>query len=139
LFFEMLFRRTPFFAVDRARMNDKILNRPVVVPQRGDGSEVCSMIYGLLEKDPHERFGFEDIMKHPLMADVNFDDVAQKKVAVEEIRANSKGRGVAARGAQSAERLSFQSGDSTIGQTRSAGAFRSSMIARSHRENVKLL
>ena len=34
----------------------------------------------LLEKDPAYRFGFEDIVKHPLMSDINFDDVLHKRV-----------------------------------------------------------
>jgi hypothetical protein len=120
-------------------MNDKILHRPVVVPQRGNASEVSSMIYGLLEKDPFERFGFEDIQKHPLMADVDFEAVAQKKVVPGDVPREYKTHVGIAKSAKSAERVSFQSGDSTIGQMHSTGALRSSMMARSHASHVKLI
>ena len=85
LFFEMLFRRTPFFAPKVERMYDKIVNKPAVVPDCAGNVHVATFINGLLEKDPAYRFGFEDIVKHPLMSDVNFDDVLHKRVPMDYI------------------------------------------------------
>jgi serine/threonine protein kinase len=83
LFFEMLFGRTPFYAADRARMADKIMNRNVILPDVEGGTQVASVIRGLLEKDPGRRFGFEDIAKSDLFADIDFDEVLAKKVRPE--------------------------------------------------------
>jgi serine/threonine protein kinase len=115
LFFEMLFRRTPFYAVDRERMKDKILHRPVVVPGRGGDGNVSSLISGLLEKDPKFRFGYEDIVSHALMEDLDFFTLGEKKEKMayipeefdpEKLRGKKDARG---------KRSSFQSGEATIG------------------------
>jgi serine/threonine protein kinase len=114
LAFEMLFSRTPFYAVDRARMNEKISKRPVVIPQGADRN-VRNLICGLLDKDPKYRFGFAEIEKHPLFEDVDFMEVLEKKVesgmkgmkvGEENRRRKLKGFG--------ANRESFQTGDGTI-------------------------
>jgi serine/threonine protein kinase len=42
LFFEMLFRRTPFHAADPARMKEKIRNGQVYVPEVEGDSNVAS-------------------------------------------------------------------------------------------------
>jgi serine/threonine protein kinase len=136
LFYEMLFRRTPFFAVDRARQNDKIRNRGVVVPQRNFPSDVTGMIYGLLEKDPKYRFGFDDLAKHPLMADMDFSDVYNKAVVPRYIPPEFKLEG---RKRSSAHRESFQSGDGKVGQARSYSAWRASMILLCEHMHVKSL
>lgn len=80
LFFEMLFRRTPFFAPNVSRMYDKIMNKAAVVPDVAGNVHVATFLNGLLEKDPAFRFGFEEIVKHPLMSDINFEDVLLGRV-----------------------------------------------------------
>jgi serine/threonine protein kinase len=80
LFFELLFGRTPFFAINRDRMREKIVNRPVIVPDHSGSSEVPSLIYGLLEKDPKMRFGFEDIVRHPFFFDIDFKELLEKRI-----------------------------------------------------------
>jgi serine/threonine protein kinase len=83
LFFEMVFGRTPFYAADRARMADKIMNRNVIVPDVEGGTEVARLVHGLLQKDPARRFGFEELVKSDLFADMDFDEVLAKKVRPE--------------------------------------------------------
>jgi serine/threonine protein kinase len=80
LFFELVFGRTPFCATNRDRMREKILNRQVIVPDHNGSSEVAPLLYGLLEKDPKRRFGIEEIVKHPLFADIQFEEVLEKKI-----------------------------------------------------------
>lgn len=85
LFFEMLFKRTPFFAPSMERMYDKIMKRKACVPDIQGNMDVVTFINGLLEKDPAYRFGYEDIVNHPLMADIDFDAVYEKKIEPEYI------------------------------------------------------
>jgi serine/threonine protein kinase len=80
LFFELLFGRTPFYAMDRDRMREKILNRAVIVPDHSGSGDVASLMYGLLEKDPDARFGFDEVAGHALFEDVDFDQLLEKKV-----------------------------------------------------------
>lgn len=80
LFFEMLFKRTPFFAPNMEKMYEKIINRSAYVPDIDGNLDVPTFINGLLEKDPAYRFGFDDIVKHPLMSDVDFDAILRKEV-----------------------------------------------------------
>jgi serine/threonine protein kinase len=79
LLFEMLFKRTPFYAPDVERIRHKILNRRLCVPDYGN-SNVTSLLYGLLEKDPARRFGFKKIRDHPLFEDIRFEEVLEKKI-----------------------------------------------------------
>jgi serine/threonine protein kinase len=83
LFFELLFGRTPFYAANRERMREKILNREVIVPDHNRSAEVAHLLYGLLEKDPKVRFGFDEIVRHPLFDDVRFEEVLEKKIKPE--------------------------------------------------------
>jgi serine/threonine protein kinase len=140
LIYEMLFRRTPFYAVDRTRMNERILNRPVVLPQRGIGTEVSSLIYGLLEKDPHYRFGFEDIVKDPLMADLDFSDVAERKITPlyfpKEFISGSLSLYAKKLGSHGD---SFQIGDGLVKQPESVSLARASMVVPVHSTHIKSL
>jgi serine/threonine protein kinase len=79
LFFELLFKRTPFYAPDPDRMKDKILNRTLCVPDCGN-SDVASLLYGLLDKNPEKRFGFDKLVNHPLFKDISFDELMELKV-----------------------------------------------------------
>jgi serine/threonine protein kinase len=139
LFYEMLFRRTPFYAVDRARMNDKILNRCVVVPQRGKSREIVSFIFGLLDKDPRYRFGFEEVVKHQLMEDVNFSEVYNGEVAPEYLPAEFRTEGLKRPRSLDAKRESFQGGDGKVGQARSRGSLRASFLSYGQYKHVKSL
>jgi serine/threonine protein kinase len=81
LFFELLFGRPPFVAADFDRLKEKILTRDVIVPDIGEeGWVIASLIQGLLEKDPKRRFGFEDLVKHPFFADMDFSKVLEKQI-----------------------------------------------------------
>jgi serine/threonine protein kinase len=139
LFYEMLFRRTPFYAVDRARMNDKIVNRSVVVPQRGKSPEMVSFIFGLLDKDPRYRFGFEEVVKHQMMEDVNFSEIYDGKVAPEFKPVEYRPEAVNKAKSLGAKRESFQGGDGKVGQARSRGSLRASFISYCQFKHIKSL
>lgn len=79
LFFELLFKRTPFYAPDAHRMKDKILKRTLCVPDCRD-PHVASLLYGLLDKNPEKRFGFDELVHHPLFEDVSFEALAEMKI-----------------------------------------------------------
>jgi serine/threonine protein kinase len=80
VFFEMLFGRTPFFAVDRVRMRDKIVGCPVIIPDHSGGAAVGAVLSGLLEKDPTLRYGFAELRNSALFGDVDFDAVFEKRI-----------------------------------------------------------
>jgi serine/threonine protein kinase len=128
LFYEMLFQRTPFAAVDRARQEDKILRRPVVLPQRAYSKDVSALIYGLLEKNPKYRFGLEEIVKDPIMDDTSFSDVYDQTIVPKYIPQTFDPDAVVKRKTGSMHRESFQGGDGKVGQARSYSAWRASMI-----------
>jgi serine/threonine protein kinase len=139
LFYEMLFQRTPFAAVDRARQNDKILHRPVVIPQRAYSNDVRAMIYGLLHKNPKYRYGYEEIVKDSLMDDMSFSEVYEKVIVPRWIPEAFDLAGPDKRKSGSTHRESFQSGDGKVGQARSYSAWRASMILLYEHAHVKSL
>jgi protein kinase A len=137
LFYELLFGRTPFFSVDRSRQKAKILKRGVVFPERGHPREVCSLIVGLLAKDRHYRFGFEDVVKHCLMSDVNFEAVSAKLIVPEYVPGEFEGNFESVDNICSFERESFQSGDGQVGESKSCGSWRCSEVLFSDEKDVK--
>ncbi|OHS93294.1 AGC family protein kinase [Tritrichomonas foetus] len=79
LLYEMMFKRTPFYAVDKERMFQKIVSRNIAIPSRADNN-LANLLNGLLQKDPKKRYRFKDIKNHPFFEGLNFDDVEQKKI-----------------------------------------------------------
>ena len=80
LLYEMLFKRTPFYAVDTERMYQKIVSKDFIVPDSRGNDDVVSLLNGLLQKDPKKRFRFRDIKAHPFFMGLDFNDVEQKKI-----------------------------------------------------------
>lgn len=78
-FYEMLFKRTPFSSITQFKLYQKILNKNPVIPDYPN-TDVVSLIIGLLQKDPKKRYHFQDIIHHPLFADINFDELLEKKI-----------------------------------------------------------
>ncbi|OHT14848.1 RAC family serine/threonine-protein kinase like protein [Tritrichomonas foetus] len=78
LVFEMFFKRTPFFAINPARILQKITLGRYVVPNHPN-MYVNSFIDGLLQQDPARRFGFNEVKNHPFMEGIDFNKVLNKE------------------------------------------------------------
>jgi serine/threonine protein kinase len=86
--YEMVYGRTPFASQSRAQLFKRIINCDVPFPVGGEPA--CqSLIEGLLEKDPANRFGFEQVRKHEFFAGLDFADVLDRKIKPMFIPANS--------------------------------------------------
>ena len=77
--YEMLFGYTPF-ANENKRVLMMMISTCRVTFPRNAQPDAVSLLSGLLNKDPKERFGMEQIRNHPFFGGLNFDDVLQKKV-----------------------------------------------------------
>ena len=74
LIYEMLFQTTPFYHNNTSRMFTRILTEPVLFPPGAD-PDVCSLIVGLLQKKERRRFTYDDIVKHPFFAKLDWNKV----------------------------------------------------------------
>ena len=86
LIYELLFQRTPFGVIDpksgqtnQARTIDKIVKKKFMLPCCKDQG-LCELIYGLLEKDPKKRFGFDEVKNIQFMKLLDFDMVLKKEI-----------------------------------------------------------
>lgn len=87
LAYELLFNRTPFAAIDpstgkqnQKRTAEKIINKKLLLPNCGD-QNLGNLIYGLLEKDPKKRFGFDDVKNNEFMKALDFNMVLKKEIS----------------------------------------------------------
>ena len=78
LIYEMLFKTTPFYSLNISKIYQKIQKSAVIFPGSVD-KNVVSLIKGLLEKDPKKRFGFEEVMSHPLLSCYEIDKLLKKE------------------------------------------------------------
>ena len=89
LIYEMLIGVTPFFNKSRGALLKKIAAGNVVFPDRAKykisySDEIVDLIRKLLDKDRSTRLGStndsEEILAHPLFADINLEELLQRKV-----------------------------------------------------------
>ena len=78
LAYEMVLQRTPFFDVSQSKMLDKIVNSDVLFPP-GFDEGLHNLISVLLNKNPKNRARYQDVTMHPFFADINWDDVYNRK------------------------------------------------------------
>lgn len=82
LVYEMLGGMTPFSSEDPDNQNEtyqNILNQdPEFMPSMP--SDACDFIEQCLKKDPSQRITDDQIQSHPWFADINWDDLLNKKV-----------------------------------------------------------
>ena len=96
LIYEMLYGCTPFFNLDKDRMNELIINASVSFQkyfnsedENGEkiieykvSEDAKNLINKLLEKDPGKRLGregLEEIKKEPFFSSIDFDSIKNKK------------------------------------------------------------
>jgi len=90
LTFELLVGKTPFYNENKEKMFQQIrIGRPKFPPSIEPNA--ISLISGLLEKDPEERYGFESLLSHPFFDGLNFDDVLHRRVLPEFIPDSTHG------------------------------------------------
>ncbi|CAH1791625.1 unnamed protein product [Owenia fusiformis] len=82
--YEMMCGRLPFYNRDHEVLFELILLEDIRFP-RTISTEACSLLGGLLIKDPKRRLGggeadVEDIKRHPFFASVNWQDLLDKKI-----------------------------------------------------------
>ncbi|OUM51964.1 hypothetical protein BVG19_g1110 [[Candida] boidinii] len=80
LLYEMLTSLPPFYDEDVNIMYKKILHDPLVFPNYLD-SKTCSLIKGLLNRDPRKRLGYNgvsEIKNHPFFDDVDWNKLNSK-------------------------------------------------------------
>ena len=79
----MLTGKPPFYSANKTEILKNITTRPVPVPE-DLSPNARSLLKGLFKIKPNERLGFskgaEEIRKHPFFANINFDQLLQKKV-----------------------------------------------------------
>lgn len=83
LFYEMLTGLPPFYDENVNEMYRKILQDPLRFPDDMD-REACSLLTGLLERDPTRRLGVNgaaDIKNHPFFAQIDWRRLMAKKYA----------------------------------------------------------
>ena len=81
LLYEMMVGVTPYFSANKDQLFDNIINGKLKLP-RNISLEAKSIIIGLLNRNPTERLGAEGasgIMEHPFFADINWDDLRNKR------------------------------------------------------------
>ena len=78
LIYEMVFRQTPFYSIKQNRMFEKIINGNIIFPGVVDRN-LINLIKGLLNRNPSKRYGFEDVMKHPLFSSFSIDKLINKE------------------------------------------------------------
>ncbi|GMF62520.1 unnamed protein product [[Candida] boidinii] len=80
LLYEMLTSLPPFYDEDVNIMYKKILHDPLVFPNYLD-SKTCSLIKGLLNRDPRKRLGYNgvsEIKNNPFFDDVDWNKLNSK-------------------------------------------------------------
>ena len=89
LIYEMLIGVTPFFNKNKNMLLNKIKNSKVVFPDRKKykidySDKLMDLIVKLLDKDRSSRLGSQDdffeILQHPVFANLNVDDLENKKI-----------------------------------------------------------
>ncbi|MDP2434668.1 MAG: protein kinase [archaeon] len=83
--YEMLEGLPPFYDDDVRKMNEKILNAPLVFPKHFS-PEAKALLRGLLNRDPTKRLGAgsedaKDIMRDPFFRSINWDDLYHRRMA----------------------------------------------------------
>ena len=82
--YEFLVGVPPYFTNDPDRLYENIKSGPLVMPVNKFSNECSQLLKKLLIRNPLDRYGardgFSEIKDHPWFADVNWDDVYQKKV-----------------------------------------------------------
>jgi serine/threonine protein kinase len=80
--YELLFGVTPFRHENRSRMFALIQTRDLTFPDGADPT-IVHFIRGLLNKDPKNRFTFEELKTEPFFAGISFQDLLDKKIPME--------------------------------------------------------
>ncbi|CAO3599324.1 unnamed protein product [Absidia cylindrospora] len=84
LIYEMLAGVTPFWAETHMEMFRRVLEDNLEFPSWDVFDPItCDFLSGLLERDPYDRLGWdssEQIKKHGYFGDLDWDDVAQRKL-----------------------------------------------------------
>ena len=77
--YEMKRGITPFYSMSENMTKDKVMNTNPVLPEDWD-RDTCSLLKGLLTKDPSKRLvkPFE-IKRHPYFWNIDWDALAAKK------------------------------------------------------------
>jgi len=82
LIYEMLTGLPPFYSEVTSEMYQKIVNGDLIFPQ--DMSDnACDLLSGLLERDPDDRFGGEELMAHEWFAKIDWKLLIEKKIEPE--------------------------------------------------------
>ena len=88
LIYEMLTGIPPFYSKNRKNMISNIMHSQIQIPTY-ISKEAQEIILLLLNKDPHSRLGAdtgsEEIKSHKWFADLDWDDVYQKKLKVPKV------------------------------------------------------
>eukprot|EP01127_Copromyxa_protea_P000250 TRINITY_DN10216_c0_g1_i1.p1 TRINITY_DN10216_c0_g1~~TRINITY_DN10216_c0_g1_i1.p1 ORF type:complete len:417 (-),score=90.17 TRINITY_DN10216_c0_g1_i1:33-1283(-) len=82
LIYEMLTGLPPFYSEVTAEMYQKIVNGDLVFPQEMS-DDVCDLLSGLLERDPEERIGADDIQEHPWFSCIDWKKLNMKEIEPE--------------------------------------------------------
>lgn len=84
LFYEMLTGMPPFYADEKEILFQNIMNNELELPKH-ISPECVDLLKHLLEKNPQNRLGSlgggaQEIKEHPFFADINWDDVLERKL-----------------------------------------------------------
>lgn len=82
LIYEMLTGLPPFYSEVTSEMYQKIVNGDLIFPQDMSDS-ACDLLSGLLERDPDDRFGGEELMAHEWFAKIDWKLLLEKKIEPE--------------------------------------------------------
>ena len=77
LMYELCYHVTPFYDKTPSKIHKNILHKEPVFP-KGTPELPKDLIKKLLVKNPNKRANFQTIVKHPLFANINWDNVYQK-------------------------------------------------------------
>ncbi|CAD8095638.1 unnamed protein product [Paramecium primaurelia] len=85
LLYELVTGLPPFYSHNTQEIYTSILSEQVQFPPYVQISDLLKdLIYQLLEKDPQERLGqsqgIVEILSHPWFADINFEDIVNRKI-----------------------------------------------------------
>lgn len=85
LIYEMLIGIPPFYSENTQEMYDMILHSELLLPDQLLSKEVQDLLIRLLARDPRKRLGSgergsDEIKFHPWFADINWEDVYNRKV-----------------------------------------------------------
>eukprot|EP01126_Amoeba_proteus_P060993 TRINITY_DN813_c0_g2_i2.p1 TRINITY_DN813_c0_g2~~TRINITY_DN813_c0_g2_i2.p1 ORF type:complete len:303 (+),score=58.06 TRINITY_DN813_c0_g2_i2:450-1358(+) len=78
LIYEMLTGLPPFYSEVTSEMYQKIVSGDLVFPQ-DMSDDICDLLSGLLDRDPDERMGGEEVMDHPWFECIDWELLDQKK------------------------------------------------------------